>query len=230
MGYVTIKEVMDEAPGPCRGASATRVQALIDEWSDMVDRWTGWWFEKRSLTLKLDGTGTEYLHLPAPVIGTLTEIRRVFAVGSTEVISSDLYTVYNRDTRGAYDDRFNPKIAMVGYDNTLLGAAYGPHEWARWVKGFQNYEIDGDFGFVDTGDVTPPPIKRAVILLVLAHLPAQGTESACDAKGRDDLRSQTVAGRSETYGGPTTGSTMSGIVEVDRILWSHRAPPRAAAL
>lgn len=229
MGYVTVQEVMEEASGACRSASSTRVSSLIDEYSDMVDLWTGFWFERRDgLTLKLDGKGTPYLHLPAPALA-IDEVRYVWSTGATEVLSSDMYKVYNRGGRGQYDDRRNPKLVMVGYDNTIFGVAYGPRLSTEWIQGHQNYEIDGDFGFVDTGDVTPPAIKRAVILLVLAHLPKQGSATACDRKRADNVRSISVAGRSETYGGPTSAGTLSGLEEVDRILWSFRRPPGVAA-
>ena len=210
--YCTIQDVRDEGLSAAVADDA-RVTALIREASEWIDRMAGWWFEERTQTLRLDGKGTRWLHLPAPIL-EVTEVRRVYRQASPDqssVLDDDLYVVYDRADP---DDRWNAKLTL--------------YEGMSWEDGLQNYEVDGTFGFVDDdgagGTETPLPIRRACMLLVVRNASGIATAGGAMSSLGGDVRSITVQGRSQTWGGPTSAQTLSGLPEVDRILAQYRAP------
>lgn len=208
------------------------VTAAIAEWSQWVDDTTGQWFESRVLAaasaLRLDGTGHRHLFLPAPVV-SVSEIRRMQRTADPDtstVVDADTYVVYNRTAAaGGRDDRPNPKITLV--DVTQTHHHFQPRLVARtpeWFEGEQNYEVDGTFGWLDPGGTTPRAIARAVCLLVVHNITPAGEYDDLASRRSGDLRSLTVQGRSATWGGPTSGATLSGIPEVDRLLAQFMGP------
>lgn len=179
--------------------------ALTDEWSAWIDQATGWWFEARALTLRLDCHQAGVLFLPAPVI-TLDELAMMDGFGGRQVLDPSGYIVYDRRPwAGGMDDRYYPRIAAR----------------ERFAPGRLRYEAVGTFGFVEEDGSAPAAIRRACVLLTLAAAdPAASRE-----RPASDLRSITVQGRSESYAGPTSASTISGLPEVDRIIQRYRCPP-----
>lgn len=215
--YCSLPDVRAEGLTEAR-ASDARVAALISEWSAWIDQITGQFFDERVLTLEMSGQGTRNLLLPIPptprLATPITEIRRVWRLAdpdTTLVIDSDLYRVYNRTFP---DDRRNPRVELLGD--------------GRWERGPQNFALDGTWGFVEADGTTPRPIKRAAILLVLHHAGQLGDQYEAARRREVDLRSRTVVNRTETYGGPTSSGTISGVPEVDRILTQYRAPMQMA--
>lgn len=224
MAYCTIQELRNEGLD-VGDADATRVQALIDEWSLWIDRATGQFFDQRTgQTLKLDGTGTRILHLPVFAM-SVTELRRVWRSSSpaqTFVIDTTAWVLYDRLGNGV-DDRYNPKIKLLGDPGDNLFTDGIP----RFTRGTLNYEVDGDFGFCDADGsnwVTPDPIKRACKMLVIHHAGEMGDPDANIARQSVDLTKLTVMGRSYEWGQPVSANTLSGIPDVDRILALYRSP------
>lgn len=223
MPYCSVKDLRDESVGD--DLSDLELEALIDEASSEIDRITGWFFDPRSRTYKMDGTGTRYLHLPAPII-SITEIQYVWRTEDEElttVLDPSLYVVYNRTDP---DDRFNPKIMKTPSFRYLTSGV--------WKKGIQNFDVTGTFGFVDDPggtNTTPAQIKRACKLLVLSWAKRMGESEPGDAADRmsGDLRSISVRGRSAQWAGPTSGDTSTGLPVVDRILLNFRRPPHVSA-
>jgi hypothetical protein len=219
VAYCTIQDLRAEGLR-CQDGDA-RIEALIEEWSDWIDDVTGWWFEQRDITLLVDGTGTNVLFLPAPIIA-VTLVERVWHLSDpdqTIEVESDWYVVYDRRPwTSGIDDRWHPKLELLS--ETSDGLQVG-----IWARGQQNYSVAGSFGFLDKNGNTPPAIRRACIDLVLAH------SKPARRRGRSaaDLRERTVQGRAEKYGGPLSSNTASGIPEVDRVLAKYQAPPAMEA-
>lgn len=242
MAYCTVQELRDAGIQDCHATEALLLM-LIAEACATIDRATGWFFESRALTLKVDGRGTRWLHLPFPIV-TVTEVRHVQRLSDPDlsvVVDADLFVVYNRrpDTDGM-DDRYNPKIVLIGHEGHEhhdFGHLHHGHihpgvvGHRGWLSGRQNYEVDGTFGFVDPdglgGFVAPPEIRRACRMLVFNDI-ERGAKNAT-VLPKHDLRSITVQGRSETYQAPATGNTITGVPEVDRLLLRYRRPPAVEA-
>ena len=229
--YCTIGNLRDEGL-PVGDAQAPKVTELIREMSLFIERVTGWYFELREgQTLQLNGKGTRRLHLPIPIL-KVTELRRVWRSSvppDTFVIDTTAYVVYGRQF--PTDDRFNPKLELLGPTGDIL--ADGGR--TSFVKGVLNYEVDGDFGFVDEDPdnagsfITPPAIRRACTIMVIANAGQLGDPDDYLAKKNIDIRGLTVQGRSYTWSGPVSSNTSSGIPEVDRTLAMYRRPPYAEA-
>src|SRR5690606_34186710 len=65
--YASVADLRDEGVSVAQ-ASDARLVALIDEAGRAIDSFTGWFFEPRSLTLRLDGRGTPSIEPPVPPI------------------------------------------------------------------------------------------------------------------------------------------------------------------
>lgn len=229
--YCTISDLRDEGLR-VGDAQATRVTKLIRRASALIERITGWYFELRtSQTLQLSGTGTRRLHLPVPIVD-VTELRRVWRSSDppqTFVIDPTVYVSHAR--RFPTDDRFNPKLELLGPTGDIL--ADGGN--VRFTKGVLNYEVDGDFGFVDPDPdnagqyIAPLQIQEACMTLVIANAGFIGDPDAYLAKKNVDIRGLTVQGRQYTWSGPVSSNTSSGVPEVDRILAFYRRPPHVEA-
>lgn len=112
---------------------------LIKRASRLIDDWTGWFFEPRMKTFRLDGNGRDMIDLPVPVI----RLESVKVDGQDIPLSR--IVVYSQD-----DDRFDPRM----YNG-----------WG-WPKGRQNIVIEGEFGFVEDDGSPPEAIQTACMMLV----------------------------------------------------------------
>jgi hypothetical protein len=65
--YATVAELRGEGVTEAQATDA-RLLTLIDEASRLIDRLTGWFFEPRDATYRLDGRGTPSIEPPAPPI------------------------------------------------------------------------------------------------------------------------------------------------------------------
>ena len=100
---------------------------------EIISLFTNRDFELKSITLKLDGDGTNELVLPIPII-SITSI-----TDDMGVLSADEYVVYNREIP---DDRQKPRIVRIS---------------GSFPKGNQNVEIQGVYGWVE-GGLKPKPL------------------------------------------------------------------------
>ena len=113
-------------------------EELIDGWAiswSIISLFTNRNFEPMSLTLKLDGCGTEELFLPAEII-SITSVSET-TLGS--LIEGTDYVVYNRRFP---DDRESPRIVL---------------QTGSFPKGLQNVTVSGSFGYVDPDSPTEQP-------------------------------------------------------------------------
>lgn len=104
-------------------------------------------FELKSITLRLDGDGTNELHLPIPIV-SITSV-----TDDSGLVDSDDYVVYNREIP---NDKDKPYIVKT----------YG-----TFPKGNQNIVVEGVFGWVEGGLKPRPILQVAYRLLYLMFEP-----------------------------------------------------------
>lgn len=230
MAYINVKAVRDAGVTPKR-ASKEDIEAAIATWTAFIDRITGQWFESRALTVQLDGTDTDTLFLPVPVI-TLTSLHIngdfVNAVAATD------FRLYNR---AFPDDRRNPRVKLITNDRfqdvftppVLRGR--GP----AFMFGKQNQQLIGNWGFVETDGTTPLLIQRALLKLAVKQLSsgslARGGGSLTGSSGpAGPLILESTDGHTQQWGNlvrPTLSPGSIGVTgdpEVDEILKMYKRP------
>mgnify|MGYP001240412518 CR=1 FL=1 len=232
-GYTTVQAMRDE--GVTTGmASDSKLQGLIRVASQMIDRWTGRWFEPRSRTFIVDGPGADTVMLNHPIC----------AISDIQFLSSDLDTggpvelagvrIYNRHLTQLLlspDDRENPRLEWA----TDFVQRHCP--WPYWPRGNQNIQITGIFGYTDPDGVspygsTPVLIEQACKMLVvrlltpLGNAQAQQDQALANRITKMRTRDQEItwAAPSTSGGGGTAGGAMSGDIAIDRILAGYVRP------
>jgi hypothetical protein len=198
------------------------VDASIAWNSAFIDRTTRQWFESRSLTVYLDGSGSRTILLPVPVI-SLTSLSIKDESGTWELIASTEYAIYS--ALGLVDERRNPRIALIS---------------RTFPERNQNIKLVGTFGFVEatTPVTTPPMIQRACLKLVLRDLqnPVGNASSGTVSSGSSSsapvgpIQMENTDGHQIMYAVPRMGTLRSGTIsvtgdaEVDSILALYRGP------
>lgn len=173
--YATVDDLRDQgAPDTMTDA---RLQEVLELASRYIDRVTGFFFEDRVRTYRLDGPGTPVLELPSPCHAiTLLEV-------DDRAIPSTEYVNYNREPEGDVDDFWYPRLELKSSGDSRMDRAFrGPFYRSRnrWNLGELNVDIAGTFGFTllspaGTGArIAPPEIKRATIRLAAALMANAG--------------------------------------------------------
>ena len=196
MSYCTVEDIRAEGFTE-EDCPDEVVERLIKLSCDYIDRVTGQFFEPRELTVRLDGRGGRNLVLPLFLIDC------DYVKVKDELIED--YVLYNRIT--PVDDRPYPKI----YRN------------AKWPEGIMNVEVSGTWGYVEAGNLTPEPIKRAAMKLAMCNFPLLSDTEAQSEKGlRGLLLSETTDGHSYELSEEVLASLASGAItgdsEIDQIL------------
>lgn len=162
--YITVADIRAEGLD-ASVASDGEVLAAIILWQQMIERATRQWFDERAIVLKLDGTDSDALHLPVPII-TCDYIK---INDEATNLDTDSYRVYNG--RDLPDDRKNPRIKLRNeqarsdiYTSSVFGRLL------KFRKGRQNQEVSGTFGYTEPDGSTPELIKRALTKLVIEKL------------------------------------------------------------
>lgn len=193
-------------------ADDVRLTALLTRASRRIDDLTGWWFESRTLTLTLDGTGARHLRLPAPAIA----LTRVAVDGSDLDLVDDVVNV--GAPAGPAFERHNPKLLRAG------GIA--------WPRGSRNVTVVGRFGFVEADETAPLAIQEACLRLAVRALPRFTDPTAADEARRALITKETTDGHSYELGTGDIGKRAAwrfggatGDPEVDVILARYRCPP-----
>lgn len=195
--------------------SDSRVEDAIEETEEYFEQVLRNWFDVRTLTLKLNGSGRDTLLLQHPIIS----ISSVSVNGTALSVADDL-VIFNRHLSGlkSPDDRDNPKIMKKS---------------GIFPVGLQNVTVVGSFGYRDydaseaTGKV-PRPLKRAVFLWLRRSLEQAGGPYAADAWRNHNLKKITTRGQSLEFGGHRDGNEVTGVltgdVEIDRLIARYAAP------
>lgn len=254
-GYCTIAEL--RALGiPDTGTNAksnAELQTLITLASNMIDRYTGRFFEPRSQVINVDGKGRNGLLLGDPIIKINSITLRSDDFTSDQPIDLGDVRIYNRHLTQNLtnpDDRDSPKIEFIEFDrryerNNVSGNSahyiFHPH---RWPDGTQNVEIDGVFGYTEYDQTeygrTPFLISRATCLIVtrqLLYSAYSQADKANDAANWWRVTEMKTRDQSIKYADPSKfGRSRAGVgaftgdPEIDAIIASFRRPPMMAGV
>jgi len=205
--YATVEDLRDEGVTPDQ-ASDTRLEVLLEEASRAIDRLTGWWFEPRRTTLRLDGRGTPTVEPPVPPI----RVQRLEVEGKLVSRAADDLLVVGAPVEPMFD---SPRL-------TLLTGAVFP-------EGQANVKVTGWWGYTEddgtTYGRTPLSIRRACMLLVLRGLPLLGdTEAVVDAISWWRITEERTRDQSYKLDRVRETAPLTGDPEVDRILLRYRRP------
>ena len=169
--YASLADMRAEGVTPAQ-ASDERLTALLVEASAFVDHVTGWFFEPRTMVLRMGGRGTPSLEPPVPPI----RVDELLIEGVAASLAQDDVAI-----RGA--------PVLPGFEAPRFTLLRG----CTFPRGTDNVVATGLWGYTEpdgtpTGG-TPPAIRRAVMLLVMRWLPLLGDAEAAAAKiGRASCR------------------------------------------
>jgi hypothetical protein len=209
--YASVADLRDEGVSVAQ-ASDDRLLALLDEASRAIDSFTGWFFEPRTLTLRLDGRGTPSIEPPVPPI----ELPALSVGGSAVSVVPEDLVIVGAPVQPGFDA---PRITRT--------------RKRVFPKGPGNVEATGIWGYTENDGTphgrTPLEIRRACMLLVLRWLSplAEG-----DTEARSRWRIIEERTRDQSYkldrvsGG---GSTFTGDPDIDGIVARYRRPPGLGA-
>ncbi len=242
MAIITVQEIRDEGVTVSE-ASDPRVQAAIDEVDVELEELTGNFFEVRTLTYKLDGRGHSILKLPAPCI-SITSVKILNPDGTLfdTLVAADYY-VFNRHLTQRLrnpDDRRYPRIELTpsGYSRPgLVNDVFASGRFNYFPANPFAVEVAGKFGWTDysasvADGVTPPRIKRAAKLMVIARLPKMTDYGAREDGQRWRLTSERTRdqGYTRKVGGPLGEiGPITGDPEIDSILVDYMPGPAMGA-
>lgn len=145
--YLTVDEMMDEITVLAERPAEAKLLLKIKLAQKYIEKITGQFFNQRTLTLNLNGSGNYLLKLPFPII-ELTKIEFKNSDGSYTEYELSYFEVFNRYLP---DDRTYPKIESDTY--------IFPEEK-------NNIRLTGSFGYVESDGSTPELIKEALKMIV----------------------------------------------------------------
>ena len=240
LGYALVSDLREEGV-TVADAHDARLERLIALASRYAERVTGRFFEPRTQTLTVDGSGGRALPLGQPIIGI-----EAVAIDTGPFTSGDLpidpslIRVYNRHlTQGLLlpDDRDNPKLEFI-HGSDLLGVQFEPAQISLssfvWPRGAQNVTVRGVFGYTEpdgspTGR-TPELIRHVTKLLVMRELPRiADLDRREDLQKRWRLTSERTRDQSYTLEALKLTGEFTGDPEIDGILAAFVRPPDLGA-
>jgi hypothetical protein len=195
-------------------ASDARLTDLLDEATRWIDRVTGWFFEPRTLTIRMDGRGSPSVEPYVPPI-SITHL-------------------YINDEEVSHDPA---DLVVVGsplstyYEGPRLTLRHG-----RFPKGRGNVVVEGSFGVTEDDGTssgrTPAAIRRACMLLVLRTVNTLADDASYEARNRwriveEQTRDQRYRLAESSGGG---GAHLSGDPEVDALLLPYMKPGPVGAV
>jgi hypothetical protein len=198
---------------------------LILNSMDFIDKNTRQFFNKREFTIEMEGTNSDLLLLPVPIIA----VTSLYKNSEAEALDSSYYRVFNGRT--SPDDRRNPRIKMMSEESDVLytGSSY-------FMRG-SIQKIVGSFGFLEEDGSTPRMIQRACLKLATMRGLQTIGESASQANSASGVgaikREKTDLHEIEYYdansnssgdSGDAANGTFSGDAEIDRIIRSYKSP------
>lgn len=194
-----------------------RALELADLVEAFIERDSGFSFRKQTLTFTLDGTGTNTLTLPQPILS----LTSVTLDGTALVEGTDYYARKSRPPGS--DDRRWPRLIL--YDTSALVSG-------TWGTKRQSAVVVGSFGYtraVGAAEVAPAEIKRAALRLVALELARIGADDEQTVRKVRAYATSFSAGGADVSlsvlavsGGPTH------VPEIDTVLDAFRHPLYAA--
>jgi hypothetical protein len=219
--YIAVSDLRNEGfPDPPSDILLEDRIALAEAY---IHAQTGQFFKPQQITYTLDGSGTETLFLPLPII-TLDSVK----IDGDAVTIEDI-AIYNRHLTQRLlnpDDRFIPKLVFKRPESGYPGIV------ARWLEAEQNVEIVGKFGYTDYSStnpegVTPPQIIYLAKLLVKHLVDLIGTSSDDDdvAGPVVEYRTKEQTIKYANIKQAILAGTLTGDETIDGIILSFVRPP-----
>lgn len=207
-----------EEPDPAVLAATSRKAV------ELLEKSTGRFFRQRDGSLSIDGTGCPRLWLPYPVV-TSDQVAGALDVeveiaGDDEALGTDTYTVNAGAQVGTDDPRQDPWVELGVTGNLVVPAS----SWALFPVGPRNVTVTASWGYLEEDGATPAAILDAIVRIVSLSLdrPVSDTGSGpTDAS----LTSETVEGRSYSYGAQAQSYGLTLDRDVDLILRGYARPP-----
>ena len=229
-GYCLPSDLRDEGL-MTTDAAAQRLANVIAIATQMIENFTGRWFEPRQMTFTLDANDQRVLNLPHPII-SLTSV----TVDTTAVELDDI-NVYNRHLAEGLtspDDRAIPKLEWSTGDLSYGGAwMFSP---GIWPKGQRIVEVIGLFGYTepDAADavvgVLPLLLRHACKLMVMREFPTlTDFDNREDRQRRWRIATEATQGVSQNFQAVPRGAC-TGDPEIDNLLLAFRKLPRVGAV
>jgi hypothetical protein len=206
--YASVADLRDEGITPAMATDA-RLARLLDEATAFIDRVTGWFFEPRALTLRLDGRGAPTIEPPYPPIRL--DALTIEYEGAVSLAQDDLLVV------GA--------PVLPSFEGPRLTLRHG----RRFPRGDGNVTAAGVWGFTEPDGTplgrTPPAIRYATMLLAIRAIPALGDlEAWSDARLRWRVLEERTRDQSYKLGAPPFTTFLTGDPEIDLVLVRYRRP------
>jgi hypothetical protein len=206
--YATVADLRAEGVTPTN-ASDARLQTLLAEAGTFVDSVTGWFFEPRALTLRMDGRGHSSIEPALPPVRL--DALAIEHEGALSVALEDL--VVEGSPVGA------------GFLGPRLTLRHG----RRFPKGVANVTAAGLWGYTEPDGTptgrTPAPIRTVTMQLVLRALPLLSNEEAWEsARRRWRLVEERTRDQSYRLNPATFSTFLTGDPDIDLVLLRYRRP------
>jgi len=205
--YTTVEALREEGVTPFE-ADDSRLEALIEEASELIDRLTGQFFEPRKQVRRFNGSGSHTLFLPVPLLEPLS-----LSVNSA-VIS------------GTLSELFHPLGPVLEGEDPYTLIFLGN---AKFPEGRKNIAIEGWWGYrlPDSTEPrfgkVPSQIKRACQLLVIRSLARLADEGSDNIETQVRLIEERT--RDQSYKlAPAKAGPLTGDRAIDRKLLAFRRP------
>ena len=206
--YATVADLRAEGVTPTT-ASDARLETLLADAGAFVDSVTGWFFEPRSLTFRMDGRGHHMVEPRVPPIRI--DALSVEYQGALSTAPEDLVV------EGA--------PVAPGFSGPRVTLRHG----RRFPKGVSNVTATGLWGYTEADGTatgrTPSPIRTVTMQLVLRALPLLTHEEAWEtAHRRWRLAEERTRDQSYRLNPPTFSTFITGDPDIDVVLLRYRRP------
>ncbi len=190
-------------------ASDARIEAALVEAMALVDAVTGWFFEPRVLTLRMDGRGTPTIEPPVPPIRL--DAITVDGEGALSIAPDDLIVVGAPVTTPFAE----PRLAL--------------RHGRRFPKGVANVTASGLWGYTEPDGSpagrTPPAIRTVTMQLALRALPTLADQDAREsARLRWRIAEERTRDQMYRLHPPALSTFLTGEPDIDLILHRYRRP------
>jgi len=205
--YASVADLRAEGVTPAM-ASDARLTALLADASAFVDAATGWFFEPRTLTLRLDGRGASSIEPPFPPI----RIDALVIDGSPLSLDPDDLLVVGAPVAPGFEA---PRLTL--------------RHWRRFPKDIGNVAVAGVWGYTEPDGTpfgrTPAAIRTATMQLVVRAMPYLADSAAwSDARQRWRLAEERTRDQAYRLHPPDLTTHLTGDPEIDVVLLRYRRP------
>jgi hypothetical protein len=205
--YATVADLRAEGVSHAM-ASDPRIEALLADARAFVDTATGWFFEPRARTFRLDGRGNATIELPVPPI-------RI-----------DTLSIDGHPLSLAPDDLLVEGAPVVP---GFIAPRLTLRRCRRFRRETGNVTVAGLWGYTEAdGTVegrTPAAIRLVTMQLVLRALPVLVDGDAWEsARQRWRLLEERTREQSYKFGPRTLATFLTGDPEIDAVLLRYRRP------